>query len=571
MSFSPNSVADLWSSGQQDLTPEHASRDLEFLQATLVRARESDDHQTQILILKKLATLYRKQDQEYQAIPCIEEALALALEHGYRQQVYHCHRQLSALYKACHNFEAALNHLEAAEAIGSELLYPDILPPQNQGSGAAWANGTFPVSSSRSDYQVLQVPLLFRNIVEQAQIGVAIFQEGSIVYCNRCFQNWLGFSMTQYQPIRLEEILINLDYQDLLACRGQSTTQIGELCQSEKQLKGHDGQVIDIEFHASVIEFNYRPAVLTFMRNITERKQMENHLKASEARYRSLFDHVPLGLCRFSPEGDLLDANPALVHMFGFSDRASFLVANPLVHSTASRKSWQNCLNQVGMVKHCELELCRRDGPTLWIRVSARAVTDTAGEVAYYEGAIEDFTEIRAAQVALQELAIRDSLTHVYNRRHFFEVTQREMARAKRFNRSLTLLLIDIDHFKIINDTHGHLIGDQVLRDVVLRLKGNLRESDILARYGGEEFIVLMPETNQTDAWCGAERLRRVIAESPFVTADSSLEVTISLGVASWMPRSDTPMPTLESLTNRADQALLRAKQEGRNRTKIAD
>ncbi|MFM7470210.1 MAG: diguanylate cyclase [Nodosilinea sp.] len=570
MSFSSDAIANLCSSDPQTLTSDQVSHDLEFLRATLTGAEAANDHQGQILILRQMATLYLQKQQPQQASALIQMALTIALKQGYQQQAYDFQRQLSTLYKAQHNFEAALHHLEAAEEIASELRHPESLPLQGQAGSVARTHGNSPAPPSWFDYQVLQVPMLFRNIVEQAQIGVAIFQEGSIVYCNRCFQSWLGFAISQYQPIRLEEILPNIDYQDLLACRGQPEAQMGELCQSEKQLQCHNGQIIDIEFHASVIEFNYRPAVLTFMRNITERKQMENHLKASEARYRSLFDHVPIGLCRFSPEGNLLDANPALVHMFGFGDRASFLQANPLIDSTASREDWQNCLKQVGLVKHCELELCRQDGLVLWIRVRARAVTDSTGQIAYYEGAIEDFTEVRAAQLALQELAIRDSLTHVYNRRHFFEVTQREMARAKRFNRSLTLLLIDIDHFKVINDTYGHLIGDQVLRDVVLRLKGNLRQSDILARYGGEEFIVLMPETNQTDAWCGAERLRRVIAETPFDTDQGSLKVTISTGVASWIGHPSTPMPALENLINQADQALLRAKQEGRNQTKTA-
>jgi diguanylate cyclase (GGDEF)-like protein/PAS domain S-box-containing protein len=440
------------------------------------------------------------------------------------------------------------------------------------------------------DYQALQVPMLFRHIVEQAHIGVAIFQEGRIVYCNRCFQQWVGcpgedrgygvaglvpvppdahFPLVHHQPVRLEQVLPGIDYESLLACHWPPTRgdQTPGLCRSERQLNGQNGAVMEVEFYASVIDFNDRPAVLTFMRDITERKQMEHHLKASEARYRSLFDHVPMGLCRFSAEGNLLDANPALVGMFGFSDRDSFLAANTLKQSTASQ-AWQTCLSQSGPLKQCELQLCRQDGRNLWVRVIARAVTQINGQVVYYEGAVEDITEIRAAQAALEELAIRDSLTHVYNRRHFFEVTKREIARASRFNHATSLLLIDIDHFKQVNDTHGHLIGDRVLQNVVLRLRENLRQSDILARYGGEEFIVLMPETNASQAWYGAERLRRVVADKPFSIGQGDLAVTISLGVTSWLP--SVPLPSLDSLIDQADQALYRAKQGGRNRTETA-
>ena len=131
--------------------------------------------------------------------------------------------------------------------------------------------------------------------------------------------------------------------------------------------------------------------------------------------------------------------------------------------------------------------------------------------------------------------------------------------------------MIDIDHFKTVNDTYGHLAGDAVLRDVVLRLKANLRQSDILARYGGEEFILLMPETDSAQAWIGAERLRRVIAATPFNTSSGTVTVTASLGLSYWPANTDpnaiTSLPQINDLISRADQALYRAKQSGRNQT----
>jgi diguanylate cyclase (GGDEF)-like protein len=166
---------------------------------------------------------------------------------------------------------------------------------------------------------------------------------------------------------------------------------------------------------------------------------------------------------------------------------------------------------------------------------------------------------------------MRDSLTHLYNRRHFLDVASREIARSARFNRPISLLMIDIDHFKSINDTYGHLTGDAVLRDVAMRLRSNLRQSDILARYGGEEFILLMPETDQAQAWIGAERLRKLVTAVPFDSGSGPLTVTISIGLSCWPaspdPKIVAPVPQINDLISRADQALYRAKQSGRNQT----
>jgi len=577
MTTSPQTMTSLLQCGEEYLARAEFAQALELFTTAQSLAEQTNDLDALLQVLPPLSTIYLDQGAAERAIDLGKRTLCLSIKAQNSSASAICHRQLARLYRAQGKFETALEHLEAALA----------LQPSSTVDQAMLGKPALAALPPRSwpDYQVLQVPMLFRHIVEQAHIGVAIFQEGRIVYCNRCFQRWIGYpgktpdngmsylpssiapsSPVSYQPIRLEQILPGTDYQSLLACHWPPTmgNQVPDLCRSERQLNCQNGVIMEVEFYASVIEFNDRPAVLTFMRDITERKQMEHHLKDSEARYRSLFDHVPMGLCRFSPEGKLLDANPALVGIFGFSDRNSFLAANTLQQSTTSQ-AWQTCLSQGGPLKQCELHLCRQDGRNLWVRVIARAVTEINGQVVYYEGAVEDITEIRAAQAALEELAIRDSLTHIYNRRHFLEVTKREIARASRFNHATSLILIDIDHFKTVNDTYGHLMGDQVLRDVVLRIKENLRESDILARYGGEEFIVLMPETNAIQAWYGAERLRRVVGDRPFAIGQENLAVTISVGVTSWLPCPS--LPPLEGLLDQADQALYRAKQNGRNRT----
>lgn len=174
-----------------------------------------------------------------------------------------------------------------------------------------------------------------------------------------------------------------------------------------------------------------------------------------------------------------------------------------------------------------------------------------------------DVTEQKTTEEGLRNLAVTDSLTHVANRRHFFSLAQTELSRSIRYGRNLSIILFDIDHFKSVNDTFGHLVGDQVLEALAAGCKKNLRSFDVIGRYGGEEFIVLLPETNVRRAAQIAERLRKQALGINISTAGGSPAITISLGVAGIQEGQTF---TLDELIATADQALYRAKKEGRNR-----
>jgi len=162
----------------------------------------------------------------------------------------------------------------------------------------------------------------------------------------------------------------------------------------------------------------------------------------------------------------------------------------------------------------------------------------------------------------LEHLAHTDPLTQVLNRRALTVRLSAEMERARRYDSVITLLMIDLDHFKNINDTKGHLVGDDVLREVALLLQESIRSVDVVARYGGEEFVVVLPETPQIGAVKFAERMRERIEQTAFV-ADSDVRLTASIGVASF-PAPD--IASVDDLFARADEALYRAKAAGRNK-----
>jgi diguanylate cyclase (GGDEF)-like protein len=167
----------------------------------------------------------------------------------------------------------------------------------------------------------------------------------------------------------------------------------------------------------------------------------------------------------------------------------------------------------------------------------------------------------------LSKLAAFDDLTGSYNRRSMFHHLEAELSRSRRYGRSLAVLMADIDHFKQVNDQHGHLIGDQALRWVASSLQNELRSMDFLCRYGGEEFCAILPETNQPGAVRAAERLRTALERQQFTTDGVSLSLTISIGGASWTPHEREEVPDLLA---RADRALLDAKRLGRNQVQIA-
>ena len=158
-------------------------------------------------------------------------------------------------------------------------------------------------------------------------------------------------------------------------------------------------------------------------------------------------------------------------------------------------------------------------------------------------------------------LATADSLTDLYNRRQFLELIDREIARASNYKRPLTLLIIDLDHFKAINDKYGHPSGDAVLKKVALALRGHSREEYIVARIGGEEFAIVLPENDLDQAVEFANTLREALAELEFLLDGVRKQITVSIGAASW----SNAMTSTADLMRAADEQLYRAKHGGRN------
>ncbi len=203
-----------------------------------------------------------------------------------------------------------------------------------------------------------------------------------------------------------------------------------------------------------------------------------------------------------------------------------------------------------------------KKGNEYWVDLSILPLPDKNGKVTHFAAIQRDISDYKKLEQDLQTLCRTDPLTTAANRRAFNEIISQEFSRFKRSQKEYALVMIDLDHFKSINDQHGHGTGDHVLIEVTERCKDNLRVHDIIARLGGEEFCILLPYTNQEQAQKVAERLRQKIEIMPIISEGKRIKITISVGISLVAVGDVDGHDAIE----RADKKLLEAKSMGKNR-----
>lgn len=273
-------------------------------------------------------------------------------------------------------------------------------------------------------------------------------------------------------------------------------------------------------------------------------------LRHSQSLYRALVDNPAYGICRCNPEGRFLDVNQALVTMLGYSTREEVLRANHASEIVLDFGPGAPLAGRSGenvQVEPVEMAWKRKNGTTLRARLSGRGVFDEHGVFDGYEIIAVDITEQRALEEQLRHQAFSDSLTGLANHRRLFEVLQAEICRSKRTEREFSLLLLDLDGLKEINDRFGHLVGDRALCRLAQTLTDCRRAIDTTARQGGDEFALVLPETGALAATLVARRISDVLTRDVEQPA-----LSVSVGVASYPKDADT----IGTLLYAADRAL---------------
>lgn len=310
-------------------------------------------------------------------------------------------------------------------------------------------------------------------------------------------------------------------------------------------------------------------------------------LQVSEERHRLISEHANDVIWTMSLDGNITYISPSVERLRGISVEEAMSQTIDQIHPPDSAVHSIAYFNELGTALihgsdlpefKGELEYYCKDGSTVWTQVHVLPHLDEQGNVIEILGVSRDISESKAALIALQEmqtellrvnaelvaataelerLSTMDPLTEAWNRRYFENVLEGEVARAMRYGQALSLLMIDIDGFKNVNDQFGHHVGDLVLVGIVNRLQQRIRAEDVLCRWGGEEFMILTPHSRLQGAQALAEQLRRSIGCEPFAEVGT---VTISVGVAEFDPER-----SLDNWLVRVDEAMYCAKEAGRN------
>ncbi|WJG09632.1 EAL domain-containing protein [Aliiglaciecola sp. LCG003] len=284
-------------------------------------------------------------------------------------------------------------------------------------------------------------------------------------------------------------------------------------------------------------------------------------------QFYDLFKNSAEGLYTSTIDGKLVTTNPAMCQLFGFENEAQMLAevqdTSQLYANPQQRDGLLNEIFDKGMVLGREIKGIRRDASEFWFCISVQLTRN--GDDEFFFGSIFDVTEKKQSSISLEYLATHDSLTGVYNRREFEQKLRDGIRRAKQLKQDLTLLYMDLDQFKVVNDTCGHKAGDVLIKQLSQILSDVVAGKGVLARLGGDEFGVILEAENTKSAHLLASQVLNVVKEFRFVWENRMFTTGISIGLVDWHDGAETP----EQLMSMADGACYVAKEQGRNRLHV--
>jgi diguanylate cyclase (GGDEF)-like protein/PAS domain S-box-containing protein len=311
-------------------------------------------------------------------------------------------------------------------------------------------------------------------------------------------------------------------------------------------------------------------AIEGLLQNITRRKLSEIAAYNAEERYRSIFENAIEGIYQTSADGQYLNVNPALVKIYGYDSVSELTlgisnIEKQLYVDPRKRDEFVNLMSIHGLVKNFEAQVYRKNGEIIWISENAREVRDAKGNVTLYEGIVEDITERKDHERQIEYQATHDALTGLPNRTLLADRLQQCISIADRYKHKVAVAFVDLDQFKLINDTIGHDAGDELLKVMAGRLSHCMRESDTVVRLGGDEFVLLLTRLQNIEDV--AEIMHRVLSSvaEPCVIKGRDFVITCSIGISVYP--DDTR--DVSTLLKYSDSAMYKSKQSGRNNFQI--
>ena len=311
---------------------------------------------------------------------------------------------------------------------------------------------------------------------------------------------------------------------------------------------------------------------LVFLTDLTELKKAQEDLQLAEARYRIMYRNATQGMYQCTLEGLFLSVNPALVKTFGFESIQELLRlpggVSSLYKNAEDRRTFLKTLQERIIVKNYEVEMRRKDGKSLWVLINARLAEDTEGTT-FIEGILIDNTRKRLAEEKLRlsrerfkHLANHDNLTSLFNTRYLYKELDRLIDDSKKSLKPFSLVFLDMDNFKQVVDTYGHLNGSQALKEVANTLKMGLKKPAFGVAYGGDEFVLVLPNTGKEGALKQIRNIRKRMKKTVYLEKHGyNVHLSASFGIATYPEDTDDR----EGLLALADEAMFRIKTHGKD------
>ncbi|MBI4977089.1 MAG: diguanylate cyclase [Spirochaetes bacterium] len=407
-----------------------------------------------------------------------------------------------------------------------------------------------------------------------ALMAVMSFPEGIFTDVNASFLAKLGYTKDEIIGKRPDDIGLFPDAAQRIT---DTLAATGHISDSTLTIRTRDDTVLHVRFSGDVLGSGGKKYILMTMTDITGQMLLSQKADELEQRINEIVTGAQIGTWNWNVETGAMTVNERWAEIFGSALAELPPVTNEicrrLMHPDDLKESdglLEQHFSRKSEYYDCEIRLRHRNGDWVWVRDRGRVIErDAEGRPLRMFGTRTDITERKKLEAQISEHSIRDALTNIYNRRHVFERLDALADEFRRDKKSFAVIIIDIDHFKKINDAHGHQTGDYILQEMALIIGEYIRPYDIFGRYGGEEFIIVYSGTRE-EAASSMKRIHNAVGEHTFMFREARIHATFSCGIADCRERVNGGNP-VAAILEKAETRLIAAKRSGRNRIVVSD
>ncbi len=416
----------------------------------------------------------------------------------------------------------------------------------------------------------------FRAIFDEAAIGILQTKlTGEIVENNKAIQQLLGYSEQELHQLCFEQLVHPED-------RHLNEQFFQKIIQSEinsyrmgKRLFTKNRRMIWAHINCSILRNKHESFLIYMIEDVTEHHYAEIARLEAELKYRQIYENAIEGIFQCMITGQFLNVNPAFLKIFGYDslnelNKLDRDVKRQIHYNPDRYDEFMQLLMLKSEVQSFEYQAYRKNNEIIWVAETVRVVHNDAKQITYYEGFLENITERKQAEEKLRYDASHDQLTGLLNRTEFTQRANRKLKKLHQTNNNyeswgeipFAILFVDLDHFKIVNDSMGHLAGDKLLREVAQRLRREIRGYDVVARFGGDEFAIMLENLNSQLALKHCiERLTNQLTEA-YHLDNEIFNISFSIGIAI----ASRQYLSVEEMLRDADIAMYEAKKQGRGK-----